>query len=310
MKIHKKFTTYSSYCGLKSTLTLGTFDGVHIGHRHILKQVILRAHQSGEKAVVLTFDRHPGTVLNQKYSPKLLTTLDEKLAIFDEIGIDITFVITFTKSISEMTAEQFIKEYLIDCLGMSHFIVGFDHGFGKGRNGSSENLKSLAQKYNFILEIQKPIIINGMIVKSTTVRELIIKGKFELASQLLGAEYSLRGCVIPGHGVGKKIGVPTANITVKDSEIIIPSSGVYAGWLESDGQKRDAILCIGSRPTFGGEEETIEAHIPEFEGDLYGKGVRVGFVKRLRDIVKFKSSQELVQQIKKDIEVLKQHILI
>ena len=310
MKIYKNFDISRSNCGFKTTVTLGTFDGVHIGHREILKKVIDRAEQSGEQSSVVTFDRHPSTVLKPDLSPNLLSTLDEKLSLFETIGIDITFVISFTKQIAEMNAEQFMKEYLITCLGMSHFIVGYDHGFGKERKGTSDILRELAHKYNFILEILKPVTYNGMVVNSSIIRSYLSEGKVDSASVLLGTDYSLRGYVISGHGLGRKIGIPTANIMINDPKKIIPLSGVYAGWLEFEGTKRESVLCLGSRPTFNREEEAIEVHIPEFGGNLYGKEVKVGFSQRLRDIEKFESQQALVQQIKKDIETLKQLVLL
>lgn len=305
MKVYKNFIPSNSYCGFTTTVTLGTFDGVHIGHRNILRKVISNAELSGEQAVVVTFDRHPTSILKPEYSPKLLTNLDEKLALFENIGINITFVISFTKDISEISAEQFIKKYLIDCLRMNHFIVGYDHRFGKERKGSSATLQELSRKYNFTLEIQKPLTYEGMTVKSSTIRTHLLEGKVEVASVLLGKDYSLSGYVVAGHGLGKKIGIPTANISAKDTGKIIPLSGVYAGWIEFDDKKREAVLSIGSQPTFNRKDETIEAHIPEFKGDLYRKEVIVSFRRRLRNIEKFKSEQALVQQIRKDVEVLK-----
>lgn len=306
MKVYKNISPSDSYCELKTTVTLGTFDGVHIGHRHILKKVISNAEQSGEQSAVVTFDRHPNSVLKPESSPKLLTTPDEKIALFENLGIDIVLVITFTKQISEMSAEQFIKKYLIDSLGMNHFIAGYDHGFGKNRRGSSDTLEELAQKYNFTLEIQKPLSYNGIIINSSTIRTNLIKGKIDAASELLGTDYSFRGDVITGHGTGRKIGVPTANIAIKDPEKIIPLSGVYVGWLKFEGEKKEAVISLGSRPTFDREEDTIEVHVPRFTGDLYGKEVNVGFSRRLRNIVKFDSEQELIRQIKKDIEMMNQ----
>jgi len=291
--------------GLKTTLTVGTFDGIHIGHQIILKKVAVNAKKTGEQSAVLTFDCHPAEILKPGSAPKLLTTLNEKLSLIDNSGIDITFVVSFTREMSEMSAEQFTKKYLIDCLGMSHFILGYDHHFGKERNGTSDILMGLSKKYSFSFETQKPVTYNGMIVKSSTIRAHLLEGNVNAASVLLGKDYSFRGYVIAGYGRGMKIGVPTANISFTDPEKIIPLSGVYAGWIEFNGHKREAVLSLGSRPTFNINDETIEAHILEFNGDLYKKEVRVGFTRRLRNIEKFKSEEALIRQIKKDIEVIK-----
>ncbi|MBA7591175.1 Bifunctional riboflavin kinase/FMN adenylyltransferase [subsurface metagenome] len=309
MKIFQGFPHTDSYCGIKTILTIGTFDGVHLGHRLILKKVIESARESGKIAAVVTFDKHPGYVLNPDSPPKILTTLDEKTAIFDEIGIEATFVIHFTKEISEISADDFISKYLVKCLGMSHFIVGYDHGFGKNREGSTEILSTLSKKLNFNVDVMKPINYDGIPIKSSVLRDLVTEGEVYKASQLLGTDYSFRGNVIPGQGIGRKIGIPTANIAVIEPEKCIPRTGVYAGWIDVGGERKNAVLSIGQRPTFdNGKEEVVEAHIPGFIGDLYGQEVRAGFNNRIREIVKYDSSQELVDQIHKDIEILKQVI--
>lgn len=309
MKIYKDFKPTHKNCGFKTVATLGTFDGVHIGHRHILNQVITKAKQVGIKAVIITFDRHPGSIIKPDYSPKLLTTLDEKLAIFEKIGIDITFVLTFTKHIADMTADQFIKEYLIDCLGMNYFIVGYDHSLGKDRATSSEKLKEHALKLNFNLEIIQPIQREKMIVNSSTIRNHVLEGRVDLASVLLGEDYSFLGQVVEGRGIGKEIGFPTANIVLKNTGKIIPANGVYAGWIEIEHKKRYAVITIGPKPTFDLKEELIEIHIPDYEADLYKKILRVGFVRKLRNIEKFESKQALILQIKDDIDNSK-HLII
>lgn len=304
MNIIKDFTPPSEECGGKTVATLGTFDGVHIGHSHILRQVVARAEETGGRPVILTFDRHPISVIKPEFSPKLLTTLDEKLAIIGEIGIETAFVLNFTRRIASLTAEEFIKEYLIDCLGMKHFIVGYDHGFGKDRSGTPEQLEASARKYNFTLEVIQPIIREGMVVKSSTLRDYLHEGRVEVVSSLLGTDYSFAGTVVKGRGLGKKIGFPTANIVLQNPEKILPSPGVYAGWTSGEGSTKESIITIGPRPTFGLKEEAVEVHIPGFTGDLYGKTLRIGFVRRIRDIEKFNSQESLQQQIKYDIETL------
>jgi len=308
MKICRNISPVDTCCSLKTTVTLGTFDGVHIGHRYILGKVIAHAEKSGAESAVATFDRHPASVIDPAGTPPLLTTLDEKLGIFEKIGIDLVYVITFTEEMSRLTAERFVKEYLLDSLGMSHFIVGYDHGFGKDRRGSSKVLNELARKYDFTLEIQNPVIHDGIIVNSSTIRTNIKEGRVDLASELLGEDYSFRGKVVRGHGIGKKLGVPTANIAPLDAEKIIPSEGVYAGWIRVGKESRHALICIGTRPTFDDYRVSIEVHIPDYDETLYGKAVRIGFTRRLRNIEKFDSPDALVRQIRRDIEMLKQPI--
>jgi riboflavin kinase / FMN adenylyltransferase len=301
MNVYRDFAPSQPYCGIQSTVTLGTFDGVHVGHRRILKKVVEHARETGEQAVVVTFDRHPSAVLNPEAAPGILTTQAEKMELFAEAGIDSTFILTFTKQIAGMTADRFMKDYFIDCLGMACFIVGYDHGFGKDRKASTRELREYAKKLNFCLEIVKPVIRGGIIVKSSTVRALIQEGNVLLASTFLGRDYSFRGKVVHGKGRGKKIGIQTANLLLEDAEKIIPLSGIYSGWAEIDGKRLAALTAIGTRPTFGDLEDSIEVHIPGFAGNLYGQMLHVGFSDRLREIVKFDSPEELVEQIQKDI---------
>ncbi|MFA6470954.1 MAG: bifunctional riboflavin kinase/FAD synthetase [Candidatus Latescibacterota bacterium] len=303
MNIYRNFTPSQPFCGIQSAVTLGTFDGAHIGHMQILNRVVEHARKNGEQAVVVTFDTHPISVLNPEVSPGMITTLDEKIELFSKAGIDSTFILTFTKQIASMSAELFIKEYFIDCLGMTCFIVGYDHGFGKDRKASTKELREYAHRLNFCLEIVKPVMRGGTVVKSSIIRSQILEGKVGTAAKLLGRDYSFKGKVIHDRGIGKNIGIPTANLLKEDPEKILPLSGVYAGWVEFEGKKLHAVISIGPRPTFNSSEEAIEVHIPGYNGDLYGQYLNVGFSDRLREIRKFDSGESLVEQIKKDIEI-------
>ncbi|MFC1490797.1 bifunctional riboflavin kinase/FAD synthetase [Candidatus Latescibacterota bacterium] len=302
MEIYKEFKPGVANCGFKTVVTLGAFDGVHLGHRKIIDKVIESSKKLGLQAAVLTFERHPVSVLNPKYSPKLLSTQDEKLEKLKKIGIDAVFVLKFSKSIADMTAEQFITDYLINCLGMKHFIIGYDHKLGKDGVASSEILQEFAIKHNFELEIIQPIRKDGILVKSSVIRKHISEGNVSIASLLLGENYSFSGKVVEGQGIGKILGYPTANISPLSVEKIIPAHGVYGGWIEIDSEKKDAVISLGPNPTFNNSVESIEIHIPDFKGNLYGKTVRAGFVRKLRNIEKFKSKEELTSQIKNDIE--------
>jgi riboflavin kinase/FMN adenylyltransferase len=302
MKVYSNFSPSPGGCGFRTALTLGTFDGVHIGHRHILDRVSARAEQDGIASAIVTFDRHPSAVLRENKGPGLLTTLEEKLDIFEKSGIDYTFIIRFTEETSRIPAETFIRSYLSGCFGMRYFIVGYDHRFGHGRAVSGENLRKYGQELGFELEIVGPVKWKGRIVNSSTIRSLIREGDVRSASALLGYEYSLRGTVVHGAGLGKKIGIPTANILTGSPEKIIPAQGVYAGWMEVEQNRFPAVISVGPRPTVDNPEEAIEVHLPGFSEDLYDKRIRVGFIHRLRDIIRFDTTEALVRQIRMDIE--------
>jgi len=235
-------------------------------------------------------------------NPGLLSTIDEKLDIFENMGIDRTFIIRFTEETASITAEDFIRNYLSDCFGMRYFIVGYDHRFGRDRGISPEELRMYGEKLGFDVEIMGPVSLNGFVVKSSTIRSLVRGGDVRNVSALLGNDYSIQGTVLHGAGDGKSIGIPTANLLPENADKIIPANGVYAGWAECEGVVRPGVISVGPRPTFNKPGESIEIHIPGYSGDLYGKRMRIGFISRLRGIVKFDSSDALVRQIQKDIE--------
>jgi len=309
MRIITTFSPSRRNCGIVSAITLGTFDGVHIGHREILKRVVRRAHESDIESVVVTFDRHPSAVLNRNPLPGLLTTLEEKLEFFACAGIDVTCILEFTERTAAMRAEDFIREYLVGCLGMKWFVVGYDHRVGRGRGASPDDLRQHATELGFSLEIVEPVIRGGTPVKSSVIRVKILGGDIEGASELIGREYSLSGIVVHGTGMGTKVGVPTANIQPDVREKLIPGAGVYAGWVTRDTRKAPCVISIGSRPTFGIAEEAIEVHIPGFSGDLYGERLLIGFSRKLREILRFQSREALVKQIQRDIETL-HHLIV
>jgi riboflavin kinase/FMN adenylyltransferase len=215
-------------------------------------------------------------------------------------------VLRFTPEVAAMTAGDFIREYLLGYLGMRCFVVGYDHGFGKNRDASSGELPEYARELGFELEVVPPVTVNGLTVKSSTIRTLLESGDARGAAMLLGRDYSLGGVVAHGKGNGHTIGIPTANLAEVFPEKIVPAPGVYAGWAEFDGCRWPGVISVGPRPTFHISEEAIEIHIPGFSGDLYGRPLRVGFTGRLRDIRPFDSREALVEQIHRDIEALQQ----
>ena len=302
MRICNNISPASLCCGLESIVTLGTFDGVHAGHRSIIHDVRKYAKKRNIQSAVITFDRHPMSVIRPEKAPKLLTTLDEKLELIKKMGVDFAYIIHFTKETAEMTAEEFVETYLVKCMGMRQFIVGYDHGFGKGRKSSTKSLTELGETFDFDVKIVEPVIVDETIVSSSAVRDLIRDGNVRKASSLLERDYSITGTVETGHGVGKKIGFPTANIEPLEKNILIPGTGVYSGSLNIDNTDYDAVISIGPRLTYNDDRHLIEAHALGFSGDIYGKTVSLGLTEKLRDLVKFNSEKELIDQIIKDIE--------
>jgi len=309
MKIIDRFTPSDSNCEKSSTVTLGTFGGVHTGHLEILGRVTNHARSAGTASVVMTFHRPPASVLGNDTSPNLITTNSEKLALFENAGIEIVCILEFTEAIAAMYAEDFIRDYLVTCLGMKHFVVGYDHGFGHDRGGKAGGLKKYADRYGFEIEVVPPVIRDGREVKSSIIRGMLREGDVVSASLLLGREYSITGTVVHGESLGRKLGFPTANIVPDDPGKIVPGSGVYAGWTSIAGKKHRSVISAGPRPTFDISEESLEVHIPCFEKELYGEVITVGFVRRLRDIVRFESQRDLIEQIQRDIEAVPDHIV-
>ncbi len=309
MEVIKDFQPCPEKCGRESVLTVGTFDGVHTGHQAILRRVVEESQKRNIRSVVLTFERHPRAVIAPDQMPKLITTLDEKIELFEDFCIDSVYVLKFTETIAALNAEEFISSYLLDCLGMKKFIAGYDHGLGKNRSTSTDSLEDMALQKGFSIEIVPPAKKGGKIIKSSTIREFISSGDIQSASKALGRDYSFLGVVVPGRGIGKKLGFPTANVTLLHKDKIVPPNGVYTGWtiIDNVSQKKDAVITFGPSPTFNLTEELIEVHIPGFERDLYGKSIRIGLTGRIRGIEKFSTEPELIHQIKNDITQIEKY---
>ncbi|MCD4770708.1 MAG: bifunctional riboflavin kinase/FAD synthetase [Bacteroidales bacterium] len=302
MKIYRK---YSDFKGLKPVVTLGMFDGVHKGHRTLLEAVAKRADETGGKAIVLTFEPHPGIILSKRENGlNFLTSLDEKINLLEEAGIKHLIVLEFTKALSRMSACDFVKEILIDGIGISHLIIGFDHSFGHKGEGSGETIKECAYKYSFSVERIEAFVFNNSVVSSTNIRKMLSGGDLDGANSMLGYDYFLKGTVIEGDKLGRSMGYPTANLKPDYPYKLIPRDGVYAVDVQVRGKLYKSMLYIGRRPTVaeGQGERTIEANIFDFEGDLYGGSITVYFRHRLRDDIKFDNRELLREQIEKDKE--------
>lgn len=283
-------------------VTPGTFDGVHKGHRTILSRLKERAEKSGGESVVLTFHPHPRIVLQGEDSDlKLLTTLEEKTALLREAGIDHFIIHPFTREFSRTSVIEYVRDMLVGQIGMKQLVIGYDHHFGRNREGNLDNLQELAPLYEFEIEEIPAQEIDAVNVSSTKIRKALVEGDVELAHQYLGYPYRLSGAVIEGKQVGRKLGYPTANISVQHPLKMIPAKGVYAVRVLLDSGAYKGMLNIGVRPTVDdSEKETLEVHLLDFEGELYHRPLTVEFLKRLRGEERFENMDQLRDQLKRD----------
>ncbi len=287
----------------KSWLTVGTFDGIHLGHQEIIRCVTEGAGKEAIPSVVITFFPPPAVVLQKRQDPYYLTSPEERAAVLEKLGVDIMITHPFNIQVSQLTAHEFISR-LKQHLGMTHLCIGHDFALGKNREGNVTRLEELGREFGFSVTSIPAMVINEEIVSSSLIRDLLAQGKVELIEPYLGRPYQITGKVIPGDHRGKQLGFPTANLETW-AERAIPKAGVYACRVNVDGQYREAVTNVGVRPTFENTPVAprVEAHILNFNGDLYGKVVDVVFVARLRDEKKFNDIKELVDQIHYDITV-------
>ena len=288
-----------------SAVTIGAYDGVHLGHRHVLGLLADMADERGLETVVVTFDRHPATVVRPESAPLLLTDLEQKLELLDAAGVDRTVVVRFDEARANETAEDFITEVLVGALAARLVVVGSDFHFGHGRKGNVAMLADFGTRYGFeTVGVTIEDDAEGSAVSSTRIRRLVAEGDVRAAARLLGRPHQVRGTVVAGDGRGgRALGVPTANLRVP-SETAVPAEGVYAClYRRPDGSVHPAAANYGRRPTFyeGGAEPLLEAHLIAWSGDLYGEEGRVDFVERLRGEERFESSEALVRQMREDI---------
>jgi riboflavin kinase/FMN adenylyltransferase len=289
----------------KPVVTLGMFDGVHRGHRSLLASVIEKAKQSGTDSVVVTLDPHPRIVLSGgTCSIRYLSSLDEKIQLMSEAGVDKLVVLPFTAELSRMETCDFIKNYMVDIIGVGHLVVGYDHHFGYQDYDNSVSIGRCASLYGFVAERKGPLKEGEEVISSSLIREKLVEGSLEKANRMLGYPYMLGGKVVEGKKIGRILGYPTANIVPDYSFKLIPADGVYAVEVILDSGKYNAMLYIGPRPTIERErrERTIEVNIFDFNDDIYGENISVKFRHRLRGDTKFSSKEKLLEQIERDKE--------
>ena len=290
-KIKKKFTG--------SIITLGNFDGLHLGHQELIRQIVLRAEETGSLSMVVTFRPHPLKILAPEKCPPLISIYEEKIRLIEELGIDVLVKIPFTLDFSSMEPRDFVKDVLVDLLGAKEIFVGYNYRFGKNRKGDIRMLRELGKELDFLVREIEQVSLASEVISSTLIRRLLQKGEVEHAAKLLGREYALSGIVLKGDGRGRGLGFPTANIAPRHA--IIPSNGVYAVKLFVRDKYYDGIVNIGMRPTFAANSLAIEVHIFDFDEDLYGEEVTLYFIRKIRKEKKFQNAEALITQIKEDI---------
>lgn len=284
-------------------ITMGTFDGVHIGHQTIINRLNELAHERGGESVLLTFHPHPRLVLNPADTDlQLLNTLDEKIHWLEHFGLDNLVIAHFSKSFSQTSPKDYIQYVLVDKFNPEVVVIGYDHHFGKDRTGGLEEMQQFSEVFGYrVIEIPKQLV-DDLSVSSTKVRQAVSAGELTVATKLLGHPYSLSGKVVTGHGVGVKLGYPTANLLVEDPNKLVPGTGIYATYVVADTKRYQGMLYIGERPTFHGKEIAIEVNLFDYEGNLYGKNLHLEIVADLRRDQHFDSSEALIAQIAKDKE--------
>ena len=293
----------SSDCSIPQTasvVTIGTFDGVHIGHQKIIKKLIKKALGKNLISVVLTFFPHPRMVLHQNSDIKLLNTISERKEILSALGLDYIYVKEFTKVFADLSAREFVKTILVDKLHVKHVIIGYDHQFGKNRSANIDDLKRFGAEFGFQVEEISAQELEDVAVSSTKIRTSLNSGDIQTANAFLGYAYYINGTVVKGKGFGKKMEFPTANIHVDETYKLIPKNGVYAVSSSYRGKSVYGMMNIGMNPTFEGDKKTIEAHFFNFNEDLYDQHLKITFLDRLRDEHKFESVEALIAQLRQD----------
>ena len=297
----KVFNSIQSFkCDTKTIATIGTFDGVHIGHRKILDKLIASAKDSNYESLLLTFFPHPRMIVQPEADIKLLNTIDEKKKLLEETGLDNLIIHPFDIEFSNLEAEEFVKTVLVDHFNIHKIIIGYDHRFGKNRSADINDLIQFGKKYNFEVEQIQVKELNDVSISSTKIRNALGQGNIELANSYLGYNYTLGGKVVLGKQLGRTIGYPTANIDISETYKLIPKIGVYAVHSVIKSKKQCGMMNIGFNPTVDGKKLTVEINFFDFDDDIYGECIQINILKRIRHEEKFDSLQTLKNQLAKD----------
>ena len=285
-----------------STVTVGSFDGVHRGHQAVLQEIDRRARAAGRSSVLVTFDPHPLEVVNPDAAPALLTTGPERLEILALSPLDYVLLVRFDRHLASLTPEQFVRQVLIERCAVRELVIGHDHGFGRGRSGDVETLRRLGETHGFEVDVVPPVDFGGQHVSSSRIRRAVAGGDLTTAAAMLGRRYGVVGRVAQGERRGRLLGVPTINLSELSLRKLLPPDGVYAVQVEWRGGSAGGMMNQGPRPTFQDGRRVLEAHIFDFDGDLYGEWVRIEWVEHLRDIERFGSTDHLQQQLQLQLE--------
>lgn len=298
MRQHKAAEKFD---GTRATVvTIGTFDGVHVGHRKIIQRVLASANSGGLESVVLTFFPHPRMVLQKDVDIKLLNTIDERVQLLEQTGIDHLIVHPFSREFSRLSAEEYVKNILIDQLKAKKVVIGYDHHFGRNRNANIDDLKSFGEQFDFEVEEIPEQDIEDVAISSTKIRKALQVGNLAKANNYLGTPFILTGIVTRGKGLGKKMGYPTANLYIKESYKLIPAQGVYVVRSVIDGNSCHGMMSIGTNPTVGGVQQTIETYFFDLDQDLYDKKLQIEILARIREEKKFDDVDTLISAMKED----------
>mgnify|MGYP006199237247 CR=1 FL=1 len=284
----------------KTVLTLGTFDGVHIGHKKIIEKLIQNSSWCECESLVLTFFPHPRMVLQDNTEIKLLNTIDERTELLQKSGLDNLIIHPFDQAFSRLTAEEFVSSILVDQFNVKRIIIGYDHRFGKNRTANIDDLISFGTQYGFEVEQISAQEIDEISISSTKIRTALEEGDIQLANEYLGYRYFLSGTVVKGKQLGRTIGFPTANISLEEDYKLVPQNGVYVVRAEIDGKTIYGMMNIGFNPTVQGKKKTIEVHLFDFDSDIYNCKIQVSILQRIRSEKKFESVEVLKEQLKKD----------
>lgn len=296
-------TTLDTYPDKESAVTIGTFDGVHVGHQKIIKRLVKIAREKELQAAVLTFFPHPRMVLQRDANIKLINTIDEKSQLLESLGVDHLVIHEFTQDFSRLTALEFVRDILVNKLKVKHLIVGYDHRFGRNRSANIDDLKEFGEIYEFDITEISAQEIDEVAVSSTKIRSALKEGDIVKANTYLGYNFILTGTVIEGKNLGSKIGFPTANIKIEETYKLIPKKGSYIVKVHVSQREVFGMMNIGENPTIEGKEASIEVHLFDFESNIYNQTLKIELLERLREEQKFDSITGLKQQLKKDKEI-------
>ncbi|WP_327019245.1 bifunctional riboflavin kinase/FAD synthetase [Croceibacter atlanticus] len=297
----EQHTNANTFSGSKNTVvTIGTFDGVHIGHQKIVNRLVNHAELD---SVILTFFPHPRMVLQQDNTIKLLHTIEEKTSVLKQLGLDHLVIHPFTKEFSRLTAQQFVEDILVNQLKAKKIIIGYDHRFGRNRTADISTLKDFGEQYGFVVEEITKQDVDDVAVSSTKIRTALQKGQIEKANAFLGQPYMLTGTIVKGKGIGKTLGYPTANIQIEEAYKLIPKNGVYIVKTNFKGITYFGMMNIGTNPTVGGKSQTIETYFFNMDTDLYGSKMTIQMLKRIRDEKKFASVDQLIEAMQNDEKI-------